>query len=180
MRMTPRRTLREKLNLFYYNIFRFERYTQYLVSAPMHRFLKGIGLQETMERRTGRKDWDEHIMEVLNTPKGGFSTMSAGNHIATLTMLVAITILNLILGLLRLQSETLWLFGIVAGGIGSFALSYYIAPTNPQEYLKDFIKFESMSRSTKLRHALLTLLAVIAIGFACIASFVFYFKATRN
>lgn len=169
--------LRKYVNLFYYNIFRFERFTQYLVATPIHGVLKLAGLGEAIAKRSGKENWEEYILSVLNDPKGGFSMNSTGNHVAILATLFLFTLLNLFCGLLRLSHDTFWFYGMIAMVIPAVLISNYAAPSNKKEYLKDFKNFESMSKAKKRKFALLTFLTVIGIWGMFIASFIYYMRS---
>ncbi len=167
---------RERLNLFYYNIFRFERYTQYLVSHPMHVFVKFVGLGSTMAKRSGREDWDDYILSVLNDPKGGMSLHFAGLQVSLLVFLLLFTPWNIFCGLVQIGIVP-WSYGLVVPGILALILSEYAAPGDARKYLKDFKRFETMPKAWKCKSALLTLLVVIGTWTAFLASFVFYIKS---
>lgn len=173
---TPK--LRENLNLFYYNVFRFERFTQYLISAPVLGFLRLVGLGDTMARRSGKPDWDEYILEILNNPKDGFSLISTRNHIAILLTVLALSILDIVSGLLRLGLHTFWFYGAIGAGILAFAVSYYVAPTDRNKYLKDFKRFESWPKPRKRKFAFATFLIIIGTWAVFIASSAYYLQST--
>ncbi len=166
--------LREKMNLFYYNIFRFERFTQYLASVPILGFLRLVGLGDAMVSRSGKEKWDEHILEVLNDPKDGFSILSTGNHVAILSLLCALTLLNVVCTILQLEFHTFWFYGGITASILAFVGSYYFAPTNPKKYLGDFKKFESMPSAQKRLWVIATFLIIVGIWAAFVTSFIFY------
>ena len=169
-------SLQRKINLFYYNIFRFERFTQYLVSYPINSGIKLTGLGNAMARRSGEENWDEHILNLLNDPKGGISLNFAGMQVTAHLTVLFLSFLNFFCGLLRLPGDTFWFYGMFPVFILALVLSYYAAPTNRKKYLKDFKEFESMPKAWKRKSALLTFLIIIGVWLTFIASFVFFLR----
>ena len=169
--------MREKLNLFYYTLFRFERFTQNLISKPMHSGVKFIGLNDTMAERTGREDWDDHIMDVLNDPKGGFSVHFTGLHITLLLTLFCLALFCLLCTLFGVFGDNVWYVGMVACAALGFLTSHFVAPLDPKNFLKDFKRFEALPKVTKRKHALLTFLIVIGIWIVFVLSFVYYLQS---
>ncbi len=169
---------RERLNLFYYNIFRFERYTQYLVCSPLYGGAKLTRLGNLMEERSGKENWNEYLLSVLNDSKGGISLHFAGMHIALLVMLVLLTLLNVFCGLLRLSIHTFWFYGMIGACILTAIISYNAAPVDRKKYLKDFKKFESRPKSQKRQSAFITFLIIIGIWVAFITSFLYYLRSS--
>jgi hypothetical protein len=168
---------RERLNLFYYNIFKFECFTQYLITYPMVLFVKIIGLGKLTARRIGKENWDEYIFSVLNSPKGGISLHIAGLQVGILSLLLLLTLLNVGCTLLQLHLHNFWFYGMIAAVIPAVVISNYVAPNDHKKYLKDFKKFESMSKPEKLKSALLSFLIVIGILTMFVGSFIFYLRS---
>jgi len=166
--------LQKKTNLLYYNIFRFHRYTQYLVSSVMNDFFKMLGLGNVLERRSKMKNWDEYIIQVLNDPKGGVSLYFAGGHVTILVCLSLLTSLNVFCGLFRLPFDTVWFYGMFLAVILGVAISSYVAPIDRKNYLKDFRTFESWPKARKRTSGLITLLVILMIWSAFIGSSIYY------
>ncbi len=90
---------RRKVNLFYYNIFKFECFTQYLFAYPLYWFVKITALGKVLAKPGGKENWDEYIkyiISVLNSPKGGISLHIAGLQVGILSMLLLLTLLNVV------------------------------------------------------------------------------------
>lgn len=170
-------TWRERLNLFYYNIFRFERYTQYLISAPMHGLLKFVGLGNLMARRSGKEDWDKHILNILNDPKGGISLHIAGLQITAHLAVLLNTPWNIICGLLQIKIDP-WFYGFLVFGALAVVASNYVAPGETKIYLKDFRRFESMPKAWKRKSAALTFLIVLGIWSLFLLSFIYNLRSS--
>lgn len=168
--------LRQRINLFYYNLFRFERFTQNLISYPIDCFVRFTGLGKKLAKRSGRENWDEYIRSVLNNPKGGISLNMAGNQVIAHLLVLFITPWNIFCGLARPPHNIYWA-GWVVIGILAFSISFYIAPDDPKRYLKDFRKFESMPKVQKRNSALVTLLIVIGIWSFFVVSFIYYLRS---
>ncbi len=169
--------LRERINLFYYNIFKFECFTQYLIAYPMYLIVKITGLGKVLAKRSGKENWDEYIISVLNSPKGGISLHIAGLQVTVLSGLLLLSLLNVICGLLQLDLHTFWFYGGVVAVILAVVISNYAAPSDHRKYLKDFKRFESMPKAEKRKSALLTFLIVIGIWSIFIGSFIFYLRS---
>ncbi len=69
------------MNLFYYNIFRFQCFTQYLIAYSIYSVMKVMGLGRLMAERSEKENWDEYLISVLNEPKGGISLYIAGINV---------------------------------------------------------------------------------------------------
>jgi hypothetical protein len=176
---------RRALNLFYYNIFRFECYAQYVIGYPVSKLVKLVGLKENIERRARIKqptyDLDEYALSTLNDPRGGVSLLSSGMHVTVLVILALFTLLNLIGGIWRLGVPTFWTYGaIVSAVIGVVVSNFFLAPTDRTKYLKDFREFEKRSRKQKRTDALVTFVLVIGIWSVFILSSWFYFQTFRR
>ncbi|MFN2392213.1 MAG: hypothetical protein ABR566_09610 [Pyrinomonadaceae bacterium] len=169
--------LRERINLFYYNIFKFECFTQYLIAYPMYLIVKITGLGKVLAKRSVKENWNEYILSILNDPKGGISLHIAGIQVGILSMLLLLTLLNVVCGSLQIKSDTFWYYGMIVAAILAVVISSYAAPSNHKKYLNDFKKFESMSKAKKRKSALLTFLIVIGIWSVFIGSFIFYLRS---
>jgi hypothetical protein len=169
-------TLRRRINLFYYNIFRFERYTQYLVCYPLYGGAKLMGLGRLISTRSGIEKWDEYLLDILNDAEGGISLHVTGIHVCLLVLLVLLTFLNVICGLFELGLQTFWFYGMVTAAIFSVAISFYAAPTDKEKYLKDFRRFESQSKSEKRKYAFVTFVIIIGIWILFVLSSIYYMR----
>lgn len=171
--------LQERINLFYYNIFKFECFTQYLIAYPVYSVVRITGLGKIMAKRSG-KEWDEYIISVLNSPEGGVSLQIAGLQVGVLCLLLMLTLLNVVCILLQIKGDNFWFYGGVVAVIFSVVISYFAAPSNHKKYLKNFKRFESMSKAEKRKSALLTFLIVIGIWAIFIGSFIYYLRSLIN
>jgi len=168
--------LRRIVNIFYYNIFRFECVTQDLIGLPISVIAELIGLPRRYADRTG-KDWEEEVQKVLNDPKGGASFYITGIHVTTLVSLVLLTLLNVLLAFLELHLDPYWLYGGFAIVSLSVLISWYMFPTDRKKYLKDFRSFDGWSKARKRYSALITFAVVLTIWLAFIGSFIYYLKS---
>lgn len=166
------------MNLFYYNIFRFQCFTQYLMAYPYYSLIRITGLGRVMAKRMEKENWDEYLISVLNDPKGGISRYIAGINVGIFVFLLVLTLLNIFCGLIQADFHKLWLYGMIAGGILALIISNYAAPTDPKKYLKDFKRFRLMSKAEKRQSALLTFLIVIGICSVFVGSFIFYLRSS--
>lgn len=166
--------LRRKLNLFYYNIFRWERYVQYLISLPIDYAIKVVGLGDVCTRSHGTKNWQGYIDDVLNDPKNGFVIYRTGAHITLLTVLVATSVANVISASLRFRTPTFWYYAVAIGTVLSVLMAIlFLAPIDTTKYLAAFRRFEAGSPAFKRKSALVTLLIVLTVWGMCIASFAY-------
>lgn len=172
--------LKTLTNLFYYNIFRFERFTQDLLAYPFYKALNSVGIGSVIARRSGKADWDVYLRNVLSDPKGGFSVISAGNHIAILCGAIALSALNFLCFLFEVKAEKIWVTGLIFAMILAFVASLYIGSSDSRRYIKDFERFEAMAMWKKRLSALATFLLILAIWFICILSFIIYLPFTLS
>lgn len=169
--------LRERINLFYYNIFKFECFTQYLIAYPIYAVIRITGLGRLAAKRIEKENWDEYLISVLNDPKGGISLYIAGLQVGILSMLLLLTLLNVVCALLQIKDDVFWYYGMIVAAILAVAISSYIAPSDHKKYLNDFKRFELMSKAKKRKSALLTFLIVIGICSIFIGNFIFYLRS---
>ena len=175
---------RRLLNLFYYNLFRFDCFIGYLIAYPMLKFVDLVGLKDYIESRGRAKkatyNFDKFILSLDNDPRGGISLVSAGMHVMLLVMLVVFTLLNILAGTWKL-GITFWSYGAaILGFVGLLISNFFLAPTARNMYLKDFHEFEKRPREQKRKDALMTFCLVIMIWILCISSFWFYFRSFRR
>jgi hypothetical protein len=168
---------RRKVNLFYYNIFKFECFTQYLIAYPIFLVVRITGLGNLLAKRSGKENWDEYIISVLNSPKFGVSLHIAGLQVGILSMLLLLTLLNVVCVLLQVDLHTFWYYGMIVAAILATVISYYVAPSDHKKYLGDFKQFELMSKYEKRKSALLTFVIAIGILSIFIGSFIFYLRS---
>ncbi len=170
-------TWSERINLLYYNIFRFECFTQYIISYPLTQIATLTGLGAMLAKKRRQQDWDAYILEVLNDPKGGVSLHIAGIQITILTLLSLLSAWNVLCAALFLDFPTIWPYGGVVSLILAVVASFYAAPNAGKKYLSDFRKFEAMPKATKRSFALLTFLTVVGIWLLFISTFIFYLRS---
>jgi hypothetical protein len=103
--------LRTTINLFYYNIFRFECFTQFLAFYPIQLVYKLTGVKKTIVKQSRKENWDDYILSVLNDPTGGVSLQFAGMQVALLLLLFLGTLWNVFCGLLQIPLKTFWMYG---------------------------------------------------------------------
>jgi hypothetical protein len=167
-------SLRRNINLFYYNIFRFERFTQYLISYPINGGITLIGLGDRIAKQSGKDNWDGYILGVLNDPKGGISLIYARMQVTAHLTVLFLSLLNFLCGLLRLGLHTYWIFGGIVAAVLAFILSFYMAPEAHGKYLNDFKTFESMKKAQKRKSALATFLIIVLIWSTFVGSSIYY------
>lgn len=168
--------LRTNVNLFYYNLYRFECFTQYLISYPIMPILRATGIIRTAARRSGKENFEEYLFGILNDPKGGISLNFAGIQVTAHLTVLLFSPWNILSGLLKIPID-IWPYGFIVTGLIAFVVSYYVAPDDNRKYLEDFRKFEKMSKARKRMYALLTFLIVIATWAIFIGSFIFMLRS---
>lgn len=178
--MSSNRRVRQILNLFYYNLFRFETYTQELVARPFYGAVNSVGLGRIIEKRSGRENWDDYVIGAMNDPKGGISMIFTGRHIAILLMLLFMTFLNVTGTVLEFYGESFWFYGMVVCCILAVLTSYYVGPTNPKKYLADFKKFEAWPVDKKRKAAGVTFLIVLGIWAGFVFSLILYLTSSLD
>lgn len=167
---------RQTLNIFYYNIFRFECFTQDLVGLPISAVAEYIGLPRRYAERTG-KDWEGEVQKVLNDPRGGVSFYISGILVTTLVYLVLFTAINLLCWSLKLPIEPHWKYGVFAAIVPSVIITWFMFPTDRKKYLKDFRSFALWSNTRKRNSALITFAIVLTTLLAFIVSFASYLQS---
>jgi hypothetical protein len=140
--------------------------------------MKIAGLGRLIAKRSGKENWDEYVISVLNDPKGGISRYIAGMNVFLFVLLLVLALWNTFCGLIQANLHKLWFYGMFVACALAVVISNYVAPTNPQKYLKDFKRFASMSKTEKLKSALLTFLIVIGICSIFVGSFIFYLRSS--
>ncbi len=164
-----------RIDLFYYNLFRFACFTESIVYPLFRRPLYRLG--KTAAKLVGKKGPVEHKLKTLNNPKGGYSLANAGSYFFLQLFLLLLTPWNLICGFFRLDAETFWALGIIVISFAVFALmGYFDIPIFNRKSVKDFERFDSIPKADKLRSAALTFLMIAGIWTVSIASFVFYVR----
>lgn len=169
--------LQEYTNLFFYNIFRFECFTQSLVSYPINLLFRAIGFYKVAGKRTGKENFEEYLMSVLNDPRGGISLHLAGIQVTAHLTVLLVTPWNIISGLLLLDIRTSWFYGFLVIALLAVVISFYVAPDYTKIYLKDFKRFEKLPKKKKLMSALLTFLIVVGSWSLFVGSSAFYLRA---
>ena len=166
--------LQRRINLFHYNIWRFERWTRYLVFGdPQITTLNSADssdLKDTMPFAAGSVD-----ESMLPNYSGG--------HFGILLLLVLLSILNLVSFVVR-SGYSFWFWGMIVCVIAAILASHYLTPIPmkiPPEregLLDDFKTFESMSESEKQRSGIVTFCIVIVVWAVFVLSFVFYLRSS--
>ena len=167
---------RRTLNIVYYNIFRFECFTQDLVGLPISAAAEFLGLTKLYTERTS-KDWEEEIQKVLNDPKGGVSLYISGILATTLVGLMLLTLLNFVCAGLKLHLDPYWMYGGMAAVVLSVAISWHLFSTDRKKYLDDFRSFALWPKARKRKSALITVAIVLTVWLAFIGSFAYYLKS---
>jgi len=179
---------RRSVNLFYWNIFRLERYAQHLIGYPLLnfvlKFINLIGLTDNINKRGKAKsasyDFEEYMRTTLGDERGNMSRLNAGRYITILVMLLVFSLLNVIGGTWKL-GMTFWSYGAaILGFIGLLITNYYLAPTDRSKYLKDFREFEKRTPKQKRTAAIISIFLVIGILSMFILSSWFYFRSFRK
>lgn len=166
--------LQRQINLFHYNIWRFERWTRYLTF--------GDGRLTTI----GCTDGDE-LADIVPFAVGPIDESVlpnySGKHFGILLYLVLLSILNVGCFLFGFSFSEVWYWGAIVCGFVAFLASFYLTPIPlkvPAErniLLDDFKIFESMSDSKKRLSGLITFLIVVVLWVAPILTFVYYVKS---
>jgi hypothetical protein len=164
-----------RINLFYYNLFRFACFTESIFYPLVRRPLYRLG--KAAAKFVGKKGPVEHKLKTLNNPRGGYSLDNAANYVFLHLFLLLLAPWNLICGFFRLDAEPFWALGIFAICLLVFALMAYLdIPLFKAKPVKDLERFDLMPKADKRRSALLIFLMIVVIWAAAIASFVFYLR----
>jgi hypothetical protein len=162
-------SLKEFINVLYFNIFRFHCYLQSLTARPIYGFIKMIGLDRVMTRRHGTVDWDEYLIdEVLNDQKGGISLFLTERFIGVMEGAILLTFWNLVCSFLRLDFYY-WRYGVIFITVIGVVINFVIDP-----FSNDFRKFKSWSPGKARKFAIVTLLVITGIFIVCACSFAVY------
>ena len=175
--------LQHKINLIHYNIWRFERWTRYLVFGD--RRITSIG-NELGDHPAG-KELDDCLPFAVGVVDEYSLPNYSGKHFSFLVSLLLFTALDFCCALLGLNVQVLF-WGIIVSIIPTLIISNYLTPmpwkfidgvpTRKNQLLEDFKIFESMSVSDKRKSGLITFLIVIGIWTASVLSFIYYLRAS--
>lgn len=172
--MIRMKSISDQVNVFYYQLFRFERFVQYCVSAPIFYVLRIVGLGDLIARRSRRSNWEEYLHDVLNGPHGGISLFLTDRHFGALLMLCFLIAVNVIGYLLRFDFETYWFYGMIVSLILSLIMGQILVPLSSRQHIKRFRVLDAAPPHIKQKQALVSVLVVISIWLASIFSFVLF------
>jgi hypothetical protein len=165
--------LQRRVNLFHYNIWRFERWTRSLLFGDPR-------ITTIRDRRDN--ELDDIVPFAVDSVDEWMLPNYSGKHFSVLVLLVLLSVLNLASAVFGFGLKDFWLWGVVACVIVSFVIDHILSPIpleDPKEnvLLNDFKNFETMSVSAKRRSGLITLLIVIGIWATSILSFIYYMRS---
>ena len=151
--------LQQRINLFHYNIWRFERWTRYLVFGDRR--------VTTIESKDNDA-LDDIIPFAPATVDESMLPNYSGKHFTVLLFLVLLTVLNVFSFLFSLSVSKFWFWGMIVSATVAFLASLYLTPmpikvSERNVLLDDFKTFESMSESKKRISGVITFLLVIGI-----------------
>jgi hypothetical protein len=162
-------TVRQYINLFYYTIFRWECYLQYLLSWPFLGSSKFI-FTSVFPDKSDKPDDD--FIEGMNDPKGGISLMFTSMHVTLLNLIGLLALWNVLFGLFHLRFYAYWHYGMWSAVILSIVISGINAPLIHKGYLKDFRKFASRTSRQNRVAAIAVLMIEFTVWLFFIASII--------
>jgi hypothetical protein len=165
-------TLQRRVNLFHYNIWRFERWTRYLLFGDP---------RITTIRSKSDNELEDMVPFAGDSVDESMLPNYSGKHFSILVFLVLFSVLNLFSALFGLGFRDFWLWGVVTCGIVGFMIDLYLTPiplkaTDENPLLNDFKNFEALSPTAKRRSGLVTFLIVIGLWAAFVISFIYYVR----
>ena len=166
-------TFQRQINLFHYNIWRFERWTRSLIFGD--RKFTTIAGKNTDEL------YDIGPFTATQVDESMLPNYS-GKHFAFLLLLVLLSILNVGSFLFGFSLSEGWFWGMLVCSVVAFLTSFYLTPiplavsAERNVLLEDFKVFESMSDSKKRLSGLITFLIVIGIWVIFILTSVYYMR----
>jgi len=167
-------SIQRQVNLIHYNIWRFERWTRFLVFGDGR--LTTIANHEEGELR-------DSVPLAVDPVDESMLPNYSGKHFHVLLLLLLLSIWNVVCLTFGFNfSFHVWFWGAVVCGILTFVADFYLIPIplKPSEgniLLDEFKLFESMSESKKRVSGFLTFLVVIGIWAVFVLSFVYYLRS---
>jgi len=157
-------------NIIFYNLFRFEKATQKVVSFPFQLVLRNKKIRESYIKR-GVDDPESEVIRALENPEFGISSILAGGHFIVLFSLLIFGLLNLFFCIFKLDVRySLVHFGIV--GILSYLFAHLIS-FRKDRYLEYFNDFEKLPKNKKMGYAWMTFFIVLGVWAFGVGSFIF-------
>lgn len=158
------------INLIYYNLFRFEKYTTRIINYPVTLFLRNKKVAE-FYRKKGRQNPQEVLTPLMDNPDIGINNFYASAQMILLITLLNFGVINFISGLTHvLILKSIYIIGILV----LFAyIQAHISMFHKDKYLNYFKEFEKLSKEKKKISVLITFIIYIAVLLFHILSWVF-------
>ncbi len=147
-------------NLIFYFLYKFELKTQDIINYPFLKFLRHPRVIEAYRKR-GVKDPANEVLNALNNPKGGPSSLLASIHAGMLLFLLVVGFLSVFFYLLRLEVYLSHIHYILL-----LAAAYWVDHLifyRGKKYLTYFKEFEKMTPNQKVFFGWVSFFVVIGI-----------------
>ena len=165
-------------NLVFYHLFRFEKWTQHLISDPLIRLIR-LPVIAKFQKKRDIEEVVKDIDKTLYDRKNGVNIMFADTHLTFLFYLISSGTANFLINLLSININQLinkdlqYLIYFVVTYIPAW-VAVEMLTSRKNKYLKYFKKFEKKSYEWQHNTEVLTFFTAVGIWVYGIGGFIFY------